>query len=213
MTECHLPPLPPSPLTVVLPGAARLEHADMGLVLQPALAPLMPIFDIVGAISAIQKCLEAVTDPTALPDRLGELADKMQRLSGLVPQVAVPAMARSIVDASLALMDRASVQLQSLLEKERAIPLMQARADELGDEALRAAASCFAATLQVQAQYVLAELAPLSPILTLVSELLQLVGAPALPGLALDAAAPLERIAEDLATLRDALAAARKALP
>ena len=69
----------PDPFAIPLPGGIEIERINLMEVIQPALTPLMPVFNIVDMITAIKNCIEAVpnivTDPTAMNSCIAGLGE------------------------------------------------------------------------------------------------------------------------------------------
>ena len=64
MTTVQIPciriPEVPDPLAITLPGGITLEHIRLVDLIQPALAPLVPVFHIVDAIVAVLNVAKAI---------------------------------------------------------------------------------------------------------------------------------------------------------
>lgn len=91
----HVPPLG-EPFELTLPGGAQIQHLELADILQPALTPLMPMFQVVDVIAALYQCVQATVDaigsldPSQLASCIPELAEKISKLLGLVPQLSLP---------------------------------------------------------------------------------------------------------------------------
>lgn len=77
----------PDPFAITLPGGITIEHLNLVEVVQPALTPLVPVFEIVDAVVAVFNCVKAIPDisgappdPTALIACLPDLAEKIAKL-------------------------------------------------------------------------------------------------------------------------------------
>ena len=98
----RIPPTP-DPQRLTLPGGVSIEHLELVEVIQPALTPLMPFFDILETVLALFDAVKAVPDtigpppdPTALAEALQKVAEKVVSLLRLVPQLsALPKSARA----------------------------------------------------------------------------------------------------------------------
>jgi hypothetical protein len=87
----------PDPFAIPLPGGIELEDVNLMTMIQPALTPLVPLFDIIDTIVAIFNCIKAIPDmlgpppdPTVLTACLPDLAKKLNKLLNMMPQVALP---------------------------------------------------------------------------------------------------------------------------
>ena len=72
----------PDPFAIPLPGGIEIEDVNLMKMLQPALTPLVPLFDIIDTIVAIFNCIKAIPDmlgpppdPTVLTASLPDLAN------------------------------------------------------------------------------------------------------------------------------------------
>lgn len=86
-----------------------------------ALAPLSPIFTIVEAVVAVQKCLTAVVDalgpppdPGKLLECLPELAKKIEEIIALLPPTSVLALLVDVLDAIIATLHGTILELQAV---------------------------------------------------------------------------------------------------
>lgn len=87
----------PDPFELTLPGGITIERINLLEVIQPILAPLMPLFEIVDTIVAIFNCVKALPDslgpppdPTVLAACIPELGEKIAQLLKLLPQLSLP---------------------------------------------------------------------------------------------------------------------------
>jgi len=81
----------PDPLNLTLPGGVQIERINLMEVIQPALTPLVPIFDIIDTVVAVFNCIKAIPDtlgpppdPTVLAACLPDLAESRRVLNELV---------------------------------------------------------------------------------------------------------------------------------
>ena len=77
----------PDPLSITLPGGVSMESINLMEQIQPALTPLMPLFDIIDTVVAVFNCIKAIPDtlgpppdPTVLAACIPELAEKVAKL-------------------------------------------------------------------------------------------------------------------------------------
>lgn len=219
-TICVAIPAAPEPQRLTLPGGASLEHPDLLQVVQPALTPLMPIFDIIDAVVAAFKCIEAIPttigpppDPTALAAALPELAQKVGKLLGLVPQLSVPLTIVDTVDLIVHNLGQVRDQLLHLQARLESISAASARALELNDAALLEIAQCAEANVAQEAANIGKPLACLGQLIALLNVFMGMVGGPELPDLSGLDGKPLDQVVQPLDQLVDALQTARAAVP
>ena len=77
----------PDPFQITLPGGVTMEHINLMEVIQPALTPLVPLFNIIDTVVAVFNCIKAIPDtlgpppdPTAIAACIPELAAKVNAL-------------------------------------------------------------------------------------------------------------------------------------
>ena len=219
-------------MTVTFPGGAELspQLASLGVAdpaevakqllgqANAALAPLVPIFDLIDVVMALVNAVKAIPDAIshlnpgkvtqALPD-VGRTASKLLRL---VPQVSVPVMVAGLVDVVLALLEGLAGQLRAMMEQEGRTARAAARAAELGNAQLATVVACSTTQLRVQMENLGESLRPVSRLLALVGLFSEIVGLPAPPQidqLGTEPGAAMSRL-EDIT---HALTAARRAVP
>jgi hypothetical protein len=111
-----------------------------------ALGPLQPIFDIIGAIIAINDFATAVpqilTDPDALTEPLEELAEKVAKLLQMIPQLSVPFLVLDLVDAIISYLNGLLAFLTTLENQELEIEASRTVAQLYGLSELLAAVTC-----------------------------------------------------------------------
>lgn len=129
-------PIPeyPKELCLTLPGGLQFcsttghlqlgsfEYARAAMAqMNPALAPLGPIFKVIDAILSVEKCLSTIPDilgpppnPKKLKDALEDLAEKMVLVAKLMPIFSVPLMVLQMIDVFIATLDSAGQELTSL---------------------------------------------------------------------------------------------------
>ena len=95
----------PDPLNLTLPGGVQIERINLMEVIQPALTPLVPIFDIIDTVVAVFNCIKAIPDtlgpppdPTVLAACLPDLAEKVAKLLKLIPQLSLPLTIIGLID-------------------------------------------------------------------------------------------------------------------
>jgi len=95
----------PDPLSITLPGGVSMESINLMEQIQPALTPLMPMFDIIDTVVAVFNCIKAIPDtlgpppdPTVIAACIPELAEKVNKLLKLIPQLCLPYTIIGIID-------------------------------------------------------------------------------------------------------------------
>src|ERR1700728_1039406 len=90
---------------VTLPGGVTIEDYNIMKAIQPVLAPLLPVFEIVDVVVALFNCLQAIPhcfgpppDPSQLVSCLPDLAQKIMKVVEMIPQVSLPITIAHLVD-------------------------------------------------------------------------------------------------------------------
>lgn len=195
------------------PPNLQLARAVMGQA-NAAMAPLQPIFDIIGAITAVKDLVEAlVADPFDIADVAQELGERVDRLATLVPQLSVPAMALDIVDALLTYMEGVAESLAALAAQENRIQAAVAVAESQNLDVLRQAAGCASTQLNAYFAGIKASNAPIDDLIELLNGFLgQVPGAPEIPTLG-DLGDGLQEASDALSEQVDLLRSVREMIP
>ena len=148
----------PDPLAITLPGGVTIQQINLMEAIQPALTPLMPIFDIIDTVVAVFNCVKAIPDslgpppdPTALAACIPELAEKVAKLLRLLPQLSLPYTIIGIIDLVIDTLRQARSQLVHLQQQMQQILGAIDRATELEDAGLMAITSCAQANVAQEA--------------------------------------------------------------
>jgi hypothetical protein len=233
--ECKPIPRLPAPREIVFPGGAALSQvlaagseipsgldAATNLLAQasPAMAPLMPIFNIVDAVLALVECVQAVPDalgpppdPAKVAEALSGLAEKLPKLLNLVPQLAAPRMVIGMLDTLIDFLEGLRNQIEAILLHAERTQAARARAEELGDEILLHVAECADGHAQAQLQAMADALAPMNTLAGALNLFLGLLGLPEVPAFdgLIDSANPeaafaaIDALVETLRSIRDAV--------
>ncbi len=190
-------PEAPPPLCVTIPGGVTVcatsgvETGDIATIskgalaqLGPALAPMMPIFDVVGALKDAANCIAAIPDPVEIAKALIELKKKIDRLIGLLPQFSVPKLAKGMLDVIVATLRGLRARLRAMLRQQERILAAQTKASNSPASigaALAEVLGCATENLNKQLGNEQASLGPLNDLLGLLNTLLGLAGLPTLP--------------------------------
>jgi hypothetical protein len=211
----HVPALR-EPLEITLPGGIAMRHIELADLIQPALAPLVPIFNIVDCIAALYACAKAVVDalgpppdPTKLAACVPELAEKVSKLLGLVPVLSLPLLIVGLIDLLIAVLSDVRAQLIHLqVEIEQATRIIE-RARELNDPNLEKIWGCVRESVGQEAANLGKQLASLGKLIGLINVFMGLIGGPEVPDFAalenqsLDKAiAPIDVMVSTLQSIR-----------
>ncbi|HLV65384.1 MAG TPA: hypothetical protein VKY73_06210 [Polyangiaceae bacterium] len=210
----------PDPLAITLPGGVTIQQINLMEAIQPALTPLMPIFDIIDTVVAVFNCVKAIPDslgpppdPTALAACIPELAEKVAKLLRLLPQLSLPYTIIGIIDLVIDTLRQARSQLVHLQQQMQQILGAIDRATELEDAGLMAITSCAQANVAQEAANVGKALASLGKLIGLLNIFLGMVGAPEVPDLSNLAGRPLDEVLPPIDAIVKALQDVRGAVP
>jgi hypothetical protein len=212
----QIPPLP-DPLEITLPGGVTMEHINLVEVIQPALAPLVPLFNIVDTVVTIFNCLKAVPEvianPSAIIECLGDLGKAIGKLLQLIPQLSVPLMIIGLIDMLIATLKQARDQFVHLNKQIEQITEVVDKAKELDDSTLMAIAQCAEANVAQEAANVGKQLASLGKLLGIINLFMSLIGGPEIPDFGDMAGKPLDEVIEVIDTLVNVLEGVRDVIP
>lgn len=106
-----------------------------------ALVPLTPLFDVIEAIAAIQKCLTAFVDalgpppdPSKVADCIPNLAKRIEKLLALLPPASVLLMVVQLLDVLIGILEGTILELnavQLLLERISRAQLLSSQVPSL----------------------------------------------------------------------------------
>jgi hypothetical protein len=217
---CLSVPAVPDPFALPLPGGVELEDVNVMRVLQPALTPLMPMFEIVDTIVALYNCVKAIPDalgpppdPTVLAACLPELGKKLGKLLMLAPQVALPRLIERCLALAIEALRTVSSQLRHLQGQLHQIDAVQQRAKVLKDAGLMAVAACATANVAQEAANVGKSMASLERLLVLVNLFMGLIGGPQVPLASKLSGKPLDEAVPEIDRMIKLLEAAHGAVP
>jgi hypothetical protein len=210
----------PDPFAIPLPGGIEIEDVNLMKMLQPALTPLVPLFDIIDTIVAIFNCIKAIPDmlgpppdPTVLTACLPDLAKKLNKLLNMLPQVALPRLVKRCLKLAVETLRTVRSQLMHLQAQMLQILGTIDRAKKLKDAGLMAIAQCAQANVATEAANVGKSLAALGKLLGLINLFMGLIGGPKVPDLSKLAGRPLDDTLPPLNELIKVLSAAEAAIP
>jgi hypothetical protein len=210
----------PDPISITLPGGVTMESINLMEQIQPALTPLVPLFNIIDTVVAIFNCVKAIPDtlgpppdPTVLAACIPELAEKVNALLKLIPQLSLPYTIIGIIDLVLDTLRQARSQLLHLQAQMQQITGAIDRATELEDAGLMAITSCAEANVAQEAANVGKSLASIGKLIGILNLFLGMIGAPEVPDLSNLADVPLDEAIEPLDAIVEQLQAVRDMVP
>jgi hypothetical protein len=207
----------PDPLEITLPGGITMAHINLVEIIQPALAPLVPLFNIVDTVVTIFNCLktvpEVITNPGAIIECLGDLGKAIGKLLQLIPQLSVPVMIIGLIDMLIATLKQARNQFVHLNKQIEQITEVVDRAKELNDPTLMAIAQCAEANIAQESANVGKQLASLGRLLGIINLFMGLIGGPEIPDFGDMAGKPLDEVIEVIDALINALEGVRDTIP
>lgn len=210
----------PDPFALTLPGGIEIEDVNLMKIIQPALTPLVPFFDLIDTIVAIFNCIKAIPDalgpppdPTVFAACVPDLAKQINKLLNMLPQVALPRLIRRCLTLAIETLRTVRAQLMHLQAQMLQILGTIDRAKKLKDAGLMAIAQCVQANVAQEAANVGKSLAALGKLLGLINLFMGLIGGPKVPDLSNLAGRPLDQTIPPLDDLIKVLVAARTAVP
>lgn len=204
-------------ITASLPGvqAPSLKLAQQ-LMAQAsgALAPLAPVFNIIGALTALKDFVQAlVTNPFDLADAAADLFEKLGALASLVPALSVPALVLDLLDVIIAYLAGVSSTLEALGAQQGRIDTASAVAERDDLDGLRQAVECAEEQLAGVLENLQATAGPVDSLISLINLFVGLVpGLPEIPSLG-DLGDDLSTAADTISDLTKALQTVRDAIP
>jgi hypothetical protein len=208
------------PFDLTLPGPIEISDINLMKIIQPALTPLVPFFDIIDTIVALYNCVKAIPDalgpppdPSILAACLPDLAEKLNKLLNMLPWVALPRLIRRLL--TLAIQTLRTVRSQLIHLQQQMIQILGTidRAKNLGDAGLMAIAQCAQANVGQEAANVGKSLAALGKLLGIINLFMGLIGGPEVPDLKDMMGRPLDDTLPPLDVLIKSLETAREAVP
>jgi hypothetical protein len=208
------------PFAVTLPGGIEIEDYNIMKAIQPALAPLMPLFEIIDVVVALYNCLKAIPDcfgpppdPTALVNCLPDLAKKLMKLLSLIPMLSLPITVAHLIDLVIAGLREVKEKLQFLQDQLGQIERSIQHGRNLNDAGLTAILACAQGNVNQEAQNLGKSLASLGKLLAIIGIFMNMIGGPQVPDLAHLNGAPLAEIIAPLDDLVQVLMTVREAIP
>jgi hypothetical protein len=208
------------PFALTLPGGLEIEDYNLMKAIQPLLAPLIPLFNIIDAVVALFNCLKAIPDcfgpppdPSALVKCLPDLAEKIMKLLSLIPILSLPITIAHLVDLVIAALREVKEMLQNLVDQTKQIERSIQKGRNLNDAGLTAILACAQANVQQEATNTGKQLASLGKLLTLIGIFMEMIGGPQVPDLAHMNGLPLNEVLAPIDDLVTVLMTIRQAIP
>jgi hypothetical protein len=218
---CPAPIIADRSLSVTMPGGlslsvqlprVNLDNVNLELSSQllsqitTALAPLEPLFNLIDAVVAIKDFASGDAEAVA------RIVEAVAKLAQIVPALSIPIMLLDILDVLITNIDGIISELTDLIDYEAQIEAVSALATELGNAALQAAATCAQTVLLGRRENLDAMLASLGPVITMLNNLLSMIGVSAMDAISADHDDPNDAI-EALEDAQKTLRAIQQALP
>lgn len=227
MADCPTVASSGEPLSVRFPGGVTITASLPGvqapslnlsqqLMAQAsgALAPLAPVFNIIGALTALKDFVQAlVTNPFEIADAATDLFEKLGALASLVPALSVPALVLDLLDVILAYLGGVGSTLEALAAQEERIATASAIAERDNLDELRQAVDCADEQLAGVLENLQATAGPVDSLISLINLFVGLVpGLPEIPSLG-DLGDDLSTAAETINDLVETLQSIREKIP
>lgn len=177
---------------VRFPGGAKLCVPTLGvgspiaqlralfMLINTALIPLQPFFNVLHVVQAIKACIDAVPDlltkPTKLVEAIAELAKAFGALIPLFPQVAIPIMVKDILVVVSFVLRTIATELQTFVDAGQTLAESAELASRLNLAALTAEVACAQDNFDIEMGNQASALGPIGELLGIVNLLLELAG-------------------------------------
>ena len=155
-----------------------------------ALAPVVPLFNVLDVVLALFECVQAIPDalgpppdPSKLASCLPDLVEKASKLLQLVPQLSVPLLVVGLIDTLIALLEGVRRRLEAIVAAQARLVDAATRAAELGNAQLQTVIDCASGNLAAELKNQGEGMAPINRLLAAINLLMELAGLPALPPL------------------------------
>lgn len=148
----------PGEICITMPGGAEICATLPDLVpptpdklirqlfaqVNAALAPLTPVFNIIDTVVAIFDCIKAIStlDPVEIINCIPGLAEKVNALLQLIPQLTIPYIVAGLLDVLIMFMKSQRNQLVRMIELLQRVLNAETAADRPGNIALARVLPC-----------------------------------------------------------------------
>lgn len=191
----------------VFPSELQIAKALIGQA-SGAMAPLVPVFNLIDAMLSVKDFAEAVpgviTDPGALVSAIEKLIEKITKLAGLIPQLSVPLMLLDLIDVTITALGGVVTQLEAVAVQTAKIATSEALAAEPGNESLLEVVDCAKGLLAKMNAGISEGLGPINSFFAMINIFLGLLSLGQIPD--------LSALPEDTAEAIEALGAVVKLL-
>jgi hypothetical protein len=197
-------PINPAPgdICIPFPGGAEicpaqgLQMGDPSEVLQAllaqlsvGLAPLQPLFILIGVVKAVIDCVQAIPDtlgpppdPTALMECIPPLVKKLEKMLALLPQYTVPLLVKRMLALVILTLTALKNELQVIIAEQQAILASATLASLPGNELLQAIVDCATTNADTTLANMQSSMKPLGALLDVVNIMLELIGSDPITG-------------------------------
>lgn len=171
--------------SINIPDPSELLQA-MFAQINAALSPLQPIFNIIDAVVAVFECIKALPkvvtelNPVPLIECIPNLAEAINKLLQLIPQLSLPLFIVDVLDVILFFLNTLRSQFTQIVNRINAIAQANLRAQAPGNVALSLAMDCINANFDADMVNLNEQVAPLNRLLGIIDLLLELSGLKAL---------------------------------
>lgn len=232
---CQLLPELPDSIDIPFPGGiiisqiiSAIRGAPSGIdmivnlmqQMQPALAPLAPLFTIIDTIVAVFNCIQAVPDtigpppdPFALAKCLEELAALIDKLLSLIPMLSLPLMIIKLIDAIIYMLESIIMQLRYLNDQILKAYAAIAKGEQIEDANLVAFGLCAQQDIETQALNIMESLAYFGKFIGIINVFMEMIGQEPLLDFSGFSGIPLSEAIDPIQDAIDVLRAARKLIP
>lgn len=197
------------PSLVPLTGAELVQ--DLMGKLNTALAPMQPVFNIIDAVLAIFECIKAIAtlDPVCILQCIPNLAERINALLQLVPQLSIPKLIKDFIDCLILYIESLVQNLERAAEYFARILAAETAAANTDIE-LGPIIDCATGDLDTVIVFMGEQSKPINRIIGIINSFLQLLGLPCIPAIGTPSLSPaflllLEKLVEFLQFLSNLL--------
>ena len=169
-----------------IPSAADIS-LDFFSQIGPAMTPLLPFFNILDVVVQLFNCLQAIPDaitkldPSELLQCIPALAELVDQLLKLIPQLSLPKMIKAALTNMALLMEGIAADVRYLESQLQRCADMIDRAAQLGDHVLNGFIVCAQADIRTTMSATAEALRGIGSIVLILNILLGLFGGPEIP--------------------------------
>lgn len=150
--------------------------------LNTALAPMQPIFNIIDAVLAVFECIKAIAtlDPQEILNCIPNLAQRINRLLNLIPQMSLPILIKDFIDCLILYLNELLANIERALQYLNRI---LASATEAADTSINIGPIIDCATGDLDELFIFMgeQGKPINRMIGLINTFLQLIGVPCIP--------------------------------